>query len=199
MSFEKEGKGFSKVRNPYLYGEVSISRTARYFPATFIFKPLIILSAILLIFYWKNNLNLFREFKKQKITLKFSETFFYIGILSCLFLILHATFLGLDIESKLFAKVRKVIIVLFIIFELLAQIFLTMNLFKFKRTIAKYINSKILKIKIIFIYITIGITLIILGFLIWGDVSSNIKNIFEWNYFSFLLIYYFLSRLLWKP
>ena len=47
MSFEKEGKGFSKVRNPYLYGEVSISRTARFFPATIIFKPLIILSAIL--------------------------------------------------------------------------------------------------------------------------------------------------------
>jgi hypothetical protein len=199
ISFEKEGKGFSKVRNPYLYGEVSISRTARYFPATFIFKPLIILSSILLLFYWKNNLNLFREFKKQKILLNFSETFFYIGILSCLFLILHATFLGLDIESKLFAKVRKVIIVLFIIFELLAQIFLTINLYRLKKSISKYINSKILQIKIIFIYITIGITLIILGFLIWGDVSSDIKNIFEWNYFSFLLIYYFLSRLLWKP
>ena len=148
ISFEIAGKGFSKVKNPYLYGEVSISRTARYFPATLIFKPLIILSAILLLFYWKNNLNLFREFKKQKIILDFSKTFFYIGILSSLFLILHATFLGLDFESKLFDKLRRVIIVLFIIFELLAQIFLTMNLFKFKRTIAKYINSKILKIKL---------------------------------------------------
>ena len=31
--------GFSKINNPYLYGEVSISGTARYFPATLIFKP----------------------------------------------------------------------------------------------------------------------------------------------------------------
>ena len=33
------------IKNPYFYGEVSISRTARYFPATMIFKPFIILSA----------------------------------------------------------------------------------------------------------------------------------------------------------
>ena len=43
--------GFGKVKNPYLYGEVSISRTARYFPAILIFKPLIILSAIFLFLY----------------------------------------------------------------------------------------------------------------------------------------------------
>ena len=199
ISFEKSGKGFSEVKNPYLYGEVSISRTARYFPATFIFKPLIILSAILLLFYWKNNLNLFREFKKQKIILDFSKTFFYIGVLSCLFLILHATFLGLDYESKLFVKLRRFIIVLFILFELSAQIFLTINLFRLKKYIEKYINSTVLKIKILFVYITIGITLIIFGFLVWGDISSDLKNVFEWNYFSLLLIYYFLSRLLWKP
>jgi len=199
ISFEIAGKGFSEIKNPYLYGEVSISRTARYFPATLIFKPLIILSAILLLFYWKNNLNLFREFKKQKIILDFSKTFFYIGILSCLFLILHASFLGLDYESKLFTKLRRVIIVLFILFELLAQIFLTINLFRLKKYIEKYINSTVLKIKILFIYIIVGITLIIFGFLVWGDVSSSLKNVFEWNYFSFLLIYYFLSRLLWKP
>ena len=38
--------GFAYVRNPYLYGEVSISRTARDFPSIFIFKPLIVLSAL---------------------------------------------------------------------------------------------------------------------------------------------------------
>ena len=38
-------QGFSLIKNPYFYGEVSISRTARYFPATLIFKPLLILSA----------------------------------------------------------------------------------------------------------------------------------------------------------
>ena len=52
----ENNSGFSKIINPYFYGEVSISRTARYFPATYIFKPFIILSAIFLFLYWKSNL-----------------------------------------------------------------------------------------------------------------------------------------------
>jgi len=42
--------GFTQIKNPYFYGEVSISRTARFFPTIIIFKSLIILSALLLFF-----------------------------------------------------------------------------------------------------------------------------------------------------
>ena len=31
-----------------------------------------------------------------------------------------------------------------------------------------------------------------------GDMINQFKNVLEWNYFSVLLIYYLLSRLLWK-
>ena len=96
------GSGFTKIINPYLHGEVSISRTARYYPATLIFKPLIILSAILLFLYWKNNLGLYKELKNKNVFSKFSNKFFYFGVLSCIFLILHASFLGLDFDSKSF-------------------------------------------------------------------------------------------------
>ena len=30
------------------------------------------------------------------------------------------------------------------------------------------------------------------------DPSTNFKNVLEWNYFSALLVYYFLTRLTWK-
>ena len=46
-------------------------------------------------------------------------------------------FLGLDVDSKLFIKMRRLIIILFIIFEILAQIYLTKNLFKFRGRIKK--------------------------------------------------------------
>lgn len=198
LAKEKNAKGFAEIKNPYFYGEVSISRTARFFPITYLFKPLIILSSIFLILYWKNNLNLFKEFEKQNILFKSSKTFFYFGICSCIFLILHAIFLGLDIESILFKKMRRVIIILFIFFELLAQVYLTRNLFKFREEIKKYINPLILKIKITFVAILIAITLVLLILMIWGDLSQAFKNISEWNYFSILLIYYFLSRLFWN-
>ena len=190
--------GFAKIKNPYLYGEVSISRTARYFPAILIFKSLIILSSFLLFLYWKNNLNLFSELKNRNIIVQSSKKFFYFGMLSCVFLALHAAFLGLDIDSKLFVIVRRIIIILFILFEIVAQISLTKNLFKFRDELKKYIYPLILKIKIIFVVIVFFATCIAFAILAWGDPSSAFKHTLEWNYFAFLLIYYLLSRLLWK-
>ena len=189
---------FADIKNPYFYGEVSISRTARYFPAILIFKSLIILSSFLLFLYWKNNLNLFSELKNKNILVKFSKKFFYLGIFSCIFLALHASFLGLDFDSKLFATMRRLIIILFILFEILAQIFLTTNLFKIKEELKKFINPLILKIKIIFVTIVFFTTCIAFIILTFGDPSTAFKHILEWNYFAFLLLYYLLSRFLWK-
>jgi len=194
----ENSSGFSKIRNPYLYGEVSISRTARYYPATLIFKPLLILSSIFLFWYWKNNLNLFLKLKNKNILNSFSKSFFYLGILSCIFLILHASLLGLDYDSKLFTKMRRIIIILFIFFEIFAQISLTKILFRFRVNLGEYINPLIIKIKVTFVIAIIGMTLIIFSLLTWGDISTSMKHIFEWNYFSILLIYYLLSRLLWR-
>jgi len=190
--------GFSKIKNPYFYGEVSISRTARFFPNTVIFKSLIILSGLLLFLYWRNNFNLFNKLQNTNVLNKFSKKFFYFGLFSCLFLILHAIFLGIDINSNLFTKMRRVIIILFILCELFAQIYLTFNLFKFKVELKKYINPLILKIKIIFVIIVIFVTVITFIILAFFDPTSVFKNVVEWNYFCYLLIYYFLSRLLWK-
>ena len=195
---ENNQSGFSKIKNPYLYGEVSISRTARYFPSTLIFKPLIILSAIFLLLYWKNNLNLFTELKNKNILNNFSKNFFYLGVLSCIFLILHALLLGMEFDSKVFHKIRRLIIILFIFFEIFAQILLTKNLFKFKERIKNYIYPLIIKIKIIFVTTIFFITSLLSILLIWGDLDTSFKHTLEWNYFSFLLVYYILSRLLWR-
>lgn len=190
--------GFSKIQNPYIYGEVSISRTARYFPIIFIFKPFIILSAFLLFFYWKNNLNLFNELKSKNILVKFSKKFFYFGIFSCIFLILHASFLGLDIDSKLFHQTRRLIIILFIFFEIFAQILLTKNLFDFKEKLEGFISPLVLKIKIVFVTTVFFITCVAFTILAFGEPSTAFKHTLEWNYFAFLLIYYLLSRFLWQ-
>ena len=190
--------GFAKTENPYLYGEVSISRTARYFPANIIFKVFIISSAIFLFFYWKNNLRILNYLQNKKIISTFSKIFFIFGVLSCIFLILHAAFLGLDFDSKLFSKVRRFIIIFFILFEILAQFYLAKNLFQCREKLKKYIHPFVLKLKITFVAIVIIVTLLSLFILALTDPSSSFKHILEWNYFSFLLIYYLLSTLLWR-
>ena len=190
--------GFSYIKNPYLYGEVSISRTARYFPSVIIFKSLVIISALILFFYWKNNLNFFNDLNDKKIIDKFSRKFFYFGLLSCIFLALHAAFLGLDFGSIIFTKIRRLIIILFILFEILAQIYLTVHFFKFREHLKNYINLIVLKTKIIFVSIVFVSTIISFAVLAFGDPSTSFKHILEWNYFTFLLLYYLLSRLIWK-
>jgi hypothetical protein len=197
-SKQDNSAGFAQIKNPYFYGEVSISRTARFFPSILIFKTLIILSSILLFLYWKNNLNLFNEFKNKNILGKFSNIFFYLGMLSCVFLMLHATFLGLDFDSKIFSKIRKAIIILFILFEVSAQIFLTRNLYRFKEELTEYIRPLILKTKIIFVSTVLVVTSVAFIILAFYDPGTKFKHILEWNYFASLLFYYMLSRLIWK-
>jgi len=199
QTIKKNPGGYAKIKNPYIYGEVSISRTAREFPSIYIFKTLIILSAFLLFLYWRNGLYLFNELKNNKILVSFSKNFFYLGLFSCIFLTLHATFLGTDIDSKLFQKARRLIIILFIFFEISAQILLTKNLFNHRVQLKKYINPLILKIKVAFVIIVFFITILSFSILALGDPTTSFKHILEWNYFSFLLIYYLLSFLLWRP
>ena len=151
-----------------------------------------------MILYWRNNLNLFNELKNKNLFKNFSKKFYYFGILSCIFLILHALLLGLDYDSKLFSKIRRIIIVSFIFFEILAQAFLTKTLFKLKENLNNYTNLIIIKIKVIFVSIIFLITFVLFIILASVDLDTNIKHILEWNYFSILLLYYFLSRLLWK-
>ena len=195
---KKYGSGFAKIKNPYFYGEVSISRTARYYPATMIFKPLIILAAIFLLFYWKNNSLIFHELREKKIIENFSNKFLYFGYVSCIFLILHALFLGVDLRSDLFDKLRRLILILFIVFEVSAQLSLTMNLYKLKEKIKDFAKTNIVKIKFNFVRLIILITVISFFILIFFDTSRAFNHILEWNYFSILLIYYFLTRLMWR-
>ena len=64
--------GRSGFSIPYIDGSLSISRSARTYPAYLVFKPSMILTAILLIMYWRSNNILFKKInniENKKITL----------------------------------------------------------------------------------------------------------------------------------
>ena len=76
--------GRSGFSIPYLDGSLSISRASRTFPQYLIFKPSMVLTSILLFYYWKNNNSLVNNLYNTNINYKF-KTF---GILSAFFLII---------------------------------------------------------------------------------------------------------------
>jgi hypothetical protein len=61
--FSVDQIGRSNFTIPYLDGSLSISRASRTFPQYLIFKPFMIVTAILLCFYWYKNNILINYFK----------------------------------------------------------------------------------------------------------------------------------------
>ena len=186
--------GTSTAVNPIFYGETSISNIVKRKPIRFFFKPLMYISAILMLLYWYHNNKVAR--KIQNSNKNFS--FFYYGFLSAIFLFFHVLFLGSEIDNELFKKIRRLIIVLFIIFEIVSQALLVFNLKKNIELYKNIISKKILSLKYILISFMILVSILIVLILTFFDLSSSFDYFLEWNYFIILLFFYLLSSLLWK-
>jgi hypothetical protein len=186
--------GRSNFTIPYLDGSLSISRASRTYPQYLIFKPAMLLTSILLIFYWKKNNILMNRFKSQK---NENNYFMIFGIMSAIFLIIHSMLLGVETDIKIFKFLRRVVLLGFIIFEIIAQALLVKNLYKIKNKIVNLFNSKILKLKIILVTSLILVALISIPVLATSG-NVHLKHGLEWNYFVGVIIFYLLTSLFWK-
>ena len=186
--------GTSTAINPLLNGETSISNVVKRFPVKYFFKPILYLSVILMIFYWLY----YNRILKELIHTKNNYYFFTFGILSAAFLFLHVLFLGWTFESEILTKLRRSLIIFFILFELLAQSFLLRKIFLIKDKINNYLNLIIVYSKLIFVLAVCFSTIIIVTILTFYNLDAKIDYILEWNYFLLLLLFYFLSFLMWK-
>ena len=186
--------GRSGFTIPYFDGSLSISRASRTFPQYLIFKPGMAITAILLYFYWYRNNLLINHFKK--ISFK-NNGFMIFGILSAAFLLIHSILLGLETDIKIFKLLRRVVLVGFIIFELIAQSLLVINLYKLKIELKDYFNSNVLKLKILLVSALIFVALLSIPLLI---ITGNVhfKHGLEWNFFIGGIIFYFLTNFFWK-
>ena len=186
--------GRSAFTIPYIDGSLSISRASRTYPAFLIFKPGMILTSFLLYFYWKKNNTLINKFNNISNKNYNFKTF---GILSAIFLAIHALLLGVEIDIKIFKLLRRVILLSFIIFEIVAQGLLVYNFYKLKEKIQKFFNSTVLKCKIFLVFVLAAVAIISLPVLTTkGNV--HLKHALEWNYFIGVIFFYLLTRLFWK-
>ena len=190
--FEVDQIGRSNFSIPYLDGSLSISRASRTFPQYLIFKPAMILTALLLYFYWNNNNKLINKFNSSDEIYKF-RTF---GILSAIFLAIHSIFLGIKIDFQLYKLFRRVVLLLFIIFEIIAQGYLVFHLLKLKAKIIELSNKNILYVKIILVSLLAAVAILSLPMLVTKG-NTHFKHMLEWNYFVGVIFFYLLSRIFW--
>ena len=191
--FKVDMIGRSAFTIPYLDGSLSISRASRTYPQYLIFKPAMIVTAILLYYYWINNNLLINKYRSTNISYKF-KTF---GILSAFFLVIHSIFLGIKFDIQLYKLFRRVILLLFIIFEIIAQGILVYHLIKLKSQLLNLINNKVLILKIILVTILATVAILSLPLLV-SKGNTHFKHALEWNYFVGVILFYLFSRIFWK-
>ena len=150
-------------------------------------------TAFLLYFYWQKNNLLINQFKNTDLK---NNTFMVFGILSAVFLAVHSILLGVETDIKIFKFLRRVVLVSFIIFEVVAQSILVFNLYKLKNELKNLYNTKVLKLKIILVSVLIFIALLSIPILIKSG-NIHFKHGLEWNYFIGVIFFYLLTSRLW--
>ena len=181
---------------PYFDGGASISRTARPYPNWLIFKPAMFFTAFLLIKYWHYNRDILLKLEKNH---KFAKKIIFFGVSSAVALIIHSIFLGIKFDNDLYKLFRRVIMLLFIIFEISAQAYLVASFYSVKIKLNKYIDPKILKIKLFLISFLIIVAILCVPIISWpGDNFKFLKHLLEWDFFLGVITFYLLTFFMWK-
>lgn len=186
---------------PYFDGGASISRAARPYPSWLIFKPAMFLTSFLLIKYWLYNKDIIYFFDKDN---KNINKVVYFGIASAAALIIHSIFLGIKFDNDLYKLFRRLVMLSFIIFEVIAQAYLVSTLYSFKGKLSKYINKRYLTLKLYLVIILITVAIVSIPIIslpgnnFLGFNLKFFKHALEWDYFIGVITFYILTYLMWK-
>jgi len=186
---------------PYFDGGASISRTARPYPTWLIFKPAMFLTSYILIKYWTYNKKIIEFFE---INHKNKNKVIFFGIASAIALTIHSIFLGIKFDNDLYKLFRRVIMLTFIIFEIVAQAYLVATFYSFKEKLENYINKFFLKLKIILVMTLIAVAVVSIPIIslpgndIFGLNLKFFKHALEWDYFLGVISFYLLTFFMWK-
>ena len=112
-------------------------------------------------------------------------------------LVIHSIFLGIKFEYELYKLFRRVVILFFIVFEIIAQTYLVICLYKIRNSISENINEIFLKLKIFLVSLLIIVALISIPII---SVPGNkyLKHALEWDYFVGVISFYLLTFFMWK-
>ena len=186
---------------PYFDGGASISRTARPYPSWLVFKPAMFLTSFLLIKYWLYNKEIIKSFNENH---KYINKVVFFGVASAIALTIHSIFLGIKFDNDLYKLFRRVVMLLFIIFEIAAQAYLVATFYSFKEKLFNFINFRILKLKLILVSILIIVAVISIPLIslpgnnVLGYNVKFFKHALEWDYFIGVITFYLLTFFMWK-
>ena len=185
-----------EICNPFISGCYSVSRVGRSYPAVLIFKPMIVITIMLMIVYFFEHYRIFKKFLINKIYL---NLILLSGLISSFALFVYIIFLGIE-GSEIWRFMRRGGIFIYIISLIISQFLIVLTYLKIKNDYKVIISSKIININFYFIFLLIicGIILILLIDIFSLTTSWYIKNIIQWNYFLLMNLFFLNTYFVWK-
>ena len=154
------------------------------------------LTSYLLIKYWLYNKEIIEKLNSDY---KYLKKFVFFGVTSAIALIIHSIFLGIEFDNNLYKLFRRVIMLVFIVFEVAAQTYFVITLYSFKNRLLRFINPNVLKIKLVLVSALIIVAIICIPIISWpGDKFKFLKHLLEWDYFLAIITFYLLTFFMWK-
>ena len=119
-------------------------------------------------------------------------------------MIIHSIFLGVKFDISIYKLFRRIVMLFFIVFEIVAQTYLVIILYSFKNKITDLINPNFLKAKLVLVSILIVVAAISIPIIslpgndFMGFNLKFFKHALEWDYFIGVITFYLFTFFMWK-
>jgi hypothetical protein len=183
--------------NPYIDGCTSISATGRYAPASFLFKPVMIAEAVIMIAFWLFSVPWLRSlYAAAEKPAGVGAVMAGCGSLGALSLIVYITFLGT--QAPFYEFMRRFGIYLYFACTVLAQIGLAVRLGTVARSLGNPALTNIARAQLALACVpfVLGIlNLLLKAILVDADQE---ENVIEWVFALLMHVYFVLVYLAWR-
>jgi hypothetical protein len=190
------GSGVYELCNPFINGCYTISRIGRSYPAVLIFKPMMLITIIMIIAYCFEHVRIFKKFLISKIYLSLILLF---GLISASCLLAYILFLGIE-GSEVWKFMRRGGIFIYIISLVFSQFFIALSYIKIKNDYQVIVSFQAIKITFYhsFMVIIFGLVLFLFVNRFLQLTTWNTRIIIEWNYFLFTSLFFLNTYFVWK-
>lgn len=186
--------GLVPVCNVYLDGCTSISATGRNEPAIFVFRGLLMPTAVLLPLFWYlagHWLAVLGAASRTRV-----RTLQLTGLVGAVFLMLYVLFLGTD--GEVYRLLRRYGVHLFFAFTYLSQLQLSYLLYRHRRAGVDLVPRWLGNLMLGLCALMLGVGLTALPAAEWALARSTLNNVMAWNMGALGMSWFVLAWLAWR-
>ena len=182
--------------NPFINGCYTISRIGRSHPGVLIFKPMMLITVIMIIAYSFEHVRIFKKFLISKVYLNLILLF---GLVSAACLLTYILFLGVE-GSEVWKFMRRGGIFIYIISLVFSQFFIALSYMKIKDDYQIIVSFRAIKITFYhsFMIVIFGFVLFLFTNRFLQLTTWNTRIVIEWNYFLFMSLFFLNTYFVWK-